>query len=310
MKLRQHLPDGFDLLAAVIAGFALLTAAGTSEIWVHGFFAADAGTDSRRGLATLAAALLLAIVCGGRAIRRIDERRYFMAAFPLAAVALAMPLWLFTDVIGRADPALAFCDFYCPPAGSTLMGGTGLWMSVAAAACALLALCCQFVLSRRPRPALMHGGASISLAATFAFFAAFGAMSPWSSGAGWSELGVEQRPGLVALAAAAVALAVCWRRARGDISRDVYLAWSAAAGVAMLVAPLYFFATTVGSADPAIQAICIYPCGPSIHAASGLYVSIVAAAGIVATILFDVGRRNSQAGAPALHSARPASDAR
>jgi hypothetical protein len=268
---------------AFTACLALLTAAGTTEIWVH---SAVAGTDYRQGLATLAAALLLTIVCSARALRVIDERCYFMAGFPLAALALAMPLWFFTVVIGSTPALPKEVIPFNPP--QPLMGGYGLWMSCAAAACALASLCWQLLASRRVLAADPFRTAPLSIAAASAFFAAFGAVSPWSSGHGWSELGVEQRPGLVAMAAAVVVLALCWRRARGQISRTTYLMWGAAAGVVMLAAPLYLFRTTVGAMDPSVSAICLSPCGPAIHPAAGLYVSIGAAVGFVAAMAVDV----------------------
>jgi hypothetical protein len=290
-SLKRRL-EGAALGPAFTACLALLTAAGTTETWVH---PAYAGTDYRQGLATLAAALLLTIVCSARALRVIDERRYFMAGFPLAAVALAIPLWFFTVVVGSTPTGpgaelirrTLIQTTFNPP--SPLMGGNGIWMSGAGATCALASLCWQLLAWRRVLAADPFRTAPVSIGAAFAFFVAFGAVSPWSSGHGWSELGIEQRPGLVAMAVAGVAIAICWRRARGEISRTAYLAWGVIAGAAMLAAPLYFFRTTVG--DPAKSfgpslAGCFNGC-PSVHAATGLYVSVVAALGFVATLLVD-----------------------
>lgn len=280
------------------ACFALLAAAGTGEIWVHRFAAADTGMDYWTGRTTLAAGLLLAVLCIIRGFGWVGASRYYLVAFSLAGVMLAMPMWLYADVIGRPDPALLKPELSrFVVSWATLEGGTGIWMSAAGAACCLVTLCWQLVATVRSRQPSVPVSIT-SFAAVAALFAAFGAISPWASGFRWSELGVEHMAGLVTLAAAAIAVIVCALYADGQIRLRSYAGLGLVTGIIMLGAPLSFWAGTIGNADPYFEDLLILcaddPCG-RIHSAIGLHISTTAALVFVSVLAVDLVDRFARA---------------
>ena len=279
----------------VAAGFAACVAGAATETWILRFANADPGTEDNRGLATLAAAVAVVALSVRRVLGHIDARRYLALASVLAAVALAMPLWVWATPVGNLDPALGEYSLrhYVTP-GMRVHGSTGLWMTIAAGMGLAASLAWQW--RSLLRPAAKVTPLQPSVAAAFAMFAALGALSPWIQGWRWSELGVESTAGLVALAAALEALIVCALRMSGRIGHRAFVALSLVAGAVLLVAPLWTLAATVGDADPALERLLILcsrdPCG-TIHAASGLHLSIGAALGFVAAILLPALRRSA-----------------
>jgi hypothetical protein len=282
----------------VTAGFAACVAGAATETWILRFANADAGTEDARGMAAQAAALAIVALSIARVLGLIDGRRFLAVASALAVVALAMPLWVWATPVGNLDPAQGkpSLDNYTVP-GMRVHGSTGLWMTIVAGLGLAASLACQWRTTLRqltPTTALRP-----SVAAAFALFAALGALSPWIYGWRWSELGVESTAGLVALAAALEALILCALRMHDRVSERAFLWLSAMAAGLLVAAPVWALAATVGEPDPAVQRLllgCFGSCS-TIHAASGLYLSLGAALGFSAAIVIPalgIGRSSTE----------------
>ncbi len=255
----------------------IVVALGATQTWAWQFHQIE-GTDTARGIATLAVGITVAILAIVYVLGLLPFRLYAALTASGAATAIALPLSFYADPIGRADPALADAlRSYLAP-GTTTDAAIGLFMPIIAGALLLLVVGGQTLLRTERGRTVPPVDAAAMVLASLAVGAAF---MPWLSGYRWADAGIQHPEGLIAASAGLVAMACTLARIGG--MRTTSLAWLEVPAAAILVGgPLLLFARAVGDADPWFDDKLIdcfhYPCN-RIDAGVGVYVALISAAG-------------------------------
>lgn len=278
----------------IISGaFALLVLVGTAEPWTSQWGArGTTGLDYTRGIIAAIASVTALGVCLVVSMGAMAKRQYLALILILSVTMLAMPLWVFTAVVGTPDPG------WNDPNGrlvlvedATIMGRTGLGMTILAATGSISSIAYQAASHVRRWPRRIEAPTPVLLNGAFAMFVVVGALMPWAEGLRWSQLGVQYAAGLIALVAAIEIMIVVALRAFGHTTQEMYLGFAGPAAAIALGAIIWFHRVTIGDADTAyerlLSSFCTRdPCG-TIGAEPGLAVATIAAFGCAAALLAD-----------------------